>query len=487
MRPCCCLDFRTTYAKLQGNANSRGCEKATRRLVFPLSCEHVSKNTITEGIISGMDPGYKTLRDPACRVKDGVDFWLGWFTSEQVKALRGDGAVRAIISNIKAKPDSLTKANLKARSGQIKNPGTSKNFRRSANMPNKRPHPSIPNAPPSQKKSSYLDKRAPMAVIQQFIIDPTLNFLSTAPGKNILPIYSYFQPAGDDVVVIVLEPSIPTYLPDFDWTRTVSRGDDHKSSELDPEADDRLQGQCTIERIGGANFGVAKNAKFALYECGPDLDGFMSTMAQIRDAIRLGRIAPAKNGFVMNARMRFGPEETEEAEFAAVMGERISALITDGVIFVASAGAGLANADESRVDTYPGKLSTRLPIITVGFVNPLDGSSIGPRGSGEVTVFAPDFGRCFHYDMSSDYFGGPGIALATVTGLVAYLLSLSDLAPRFGPPGVDRSRNVISHLQELSYARFGGQQAAIWNGQDNGDSAPSQDPFYDDYDDEWYI
>lgn len=441
-----------TYAKLQGNA--RGCEKATQRLVFPSSCEDVSKNTITEGIISGMDPGYKTLRDPACRIKDGVDFWLGWFTPEQVKALRGDGAVRAIISNIKAKPDSLTKVNFKAPSGQIKNPDT-KNNRRSANMLNKRPNFSISKAPFSQKKSLYLDKRTPMTVIQQFINDPALNFLSTAPGRRIIPIYSYFQPAGDGVLVIVLEPSLPTYIPDMDWTRIVSRGDDYKSSSLDPEGDDRLLGLCTLDRIGGEEFGVAKKAKFALYECGPDLDSFMSTMAQIRDAIRLGQVAPAENGFVMNARMRFGPEETEEAEFAAVMGERISGLITDGVIFVASAGAGLASADESHVTAYPGKLSTRLPIITVGFVSPLDGPSIGPQGSGEVTVFAPDFGRCLHYDVTPEYFGGPGIAVATVTGLVAYLLSLSDSAPGFGPPGLDRSRNIISHLQELSHARLG--------------------------------
>lgn len=445
----------------------------------------MSKNAVTEGIIGGMDPGYKTLRDPACLAKDGVDFWLGWFTPEQVKALRGDGAVRAIISNIKANPDSLTRANLKAPSGQIKIPDNSKNNRRSANKPNKRHYFSIPNAPFSQKKSSYLDKRAPI-VYQQYINDPTLNFLSTAPGKRILPIYSYFQPAGEDVVVFVLEPSLPSFMPYVDWTRTVSRVDDYKSSELDPEGDDRLLGLCTVDRIGGDDFGVAKKVKFALYECGPDLDSFMSTMAQIRGAIGLGQIAPVKNGFVMNARMRFKPEETEETEFAGVMGERISGLITDGVIFVASAGGGLANPDETRVTAYPGKLSTRLPIVTVGFVSPIDGASVGPRGSGEVTVFAPDFGRCFHYDINADYFGGPGIAVATVTGLVAYFLSISDLAPRFGPPGVDRSRNVISYLQELSHARFGGQQAAVWNGRDNGDSAPSQDPFYDDYDDEWY-
>lgn len=475
-----------TYVQLQGNAISGGCEKARQRLVFPLSCEDASKNIITEGIISGMDPEYKTFRDPTCRLKDGIDFWLGSFTAEQVKALRGDGAVRAIISNLKAKPDSLTKANHKASSSQIRNPDTSKNNRRSKIMPNKKPHFSISKARSSQKKSPNLDKREPMPVVQQFINDPALNFLSTAPGKNVIPIYSYLQPAGDGVVVIVLEPSLPLYIPDIDWTRTVSRGDTYKSSELDPEGDDRLLGLCTVDRIGGEQFGVAKKVRFALYECGPDLDSFMSTMAEIRGAIRLGRLAPANNGLVMNARIRFRPEETEEAEFAAIMGERITGLLTDGVIFVASAGAGLANADESRVAEYPGKLSTRLPIITVGFVSPFDGSSTGPQGYGEVTVFAPDFGRCLHYDTSPDYFGGPGIAVATVTGLVAYFLSISDLAPRFGPPGVDRSRNVINHLQELSHARFGGQPAAIWNGQDNGDSAPSLDPAYDDYDGDWY-
>lgn len=433
-----------------------------------------------------MDPGYKTLRDPTCRAKDGVDFWLGWFTPEQVKALREDGAIRAVVSNIKAKSDSLTGANLKASSAQMEILDTSKNNRRRANMPNKRPHFSILNAAFSHKKSSHLDKRAPMTVIQQSINDQALNFLSTAPGRSIIPIYSYFQPAGEDVVVIVLEPSLPSYMPLMDWTRTVSRGDDYKSSELDPEGDDRLLGLCTVDRIGGEQFGVAKKAKFAFYECGPDLDGFMSTMAQIRVAIRRGRIA-AKNGLVMNARMRFKPEETEETELAGVMGERISGLITDGVIFVTSAGGGLANPDETRVTAYPGKLSTSIPIITVGFVSPMDGASVGPQGPGEVTVFAPDFGRCVHYDVYSDYFAGPGIAVATVTGLVAYFLSLSDLAPRFGPPGVDRSRNVISYLQELSHARFAGRQAAVWNGRDNGASAPSQDPSYDDYDDDWWL
>lgn len=433
-----------------------------------------------------MDPSYKTLRDPSCRTQEGVDFWLGWFTSEQVKALREDGSIRAVISNIKAKSDSPTRAKLKTPSVQMQGPNTPKNNRRSANMSNKRPHLSIFKAPFSQKKSAYLDKRAPMTVIQQSIKDPTLNFLSTAPGKSIIPIYSYFQPAGEDVVAIVLEPSLPIYMPLMDWTRTVSRGDDYKSSELDPDGDDQLLGLCTVDRIGGEQFGVAKNAKFALYECGPDLDSFMSTMAQIRVAISHGQIAPAKNGFVMNVRMRFLPKETEETELAGVMGERISGLITDGVIFVTSAGGGLANPDETRVTAYPGKLSTSLPIITVGFVSPIDGASVGPRGVGEVTVFAPDLGRCLHYDITSDYFGGPGIAVATVTGLVAYFLSLSDLAPRFGPPGVDRSRNVISYLQELSHARFGGQQVAVWNGRDNGESSPSQDPSYDDFDDDWY-
>lgn len=259
-------------------------------------------------------------------------------------------------------------------------------------MPNKRPHISISNAPFSQKKSSYLDKHAPMPVIQQFINDPTLNFLSTAPGRNIIPIYSYFQPAGNGVEVIILEPSLPPYLPDIDWIRTVSRGDDYKSSELDPEGDDQLLGLCTVNRVGGELFGVVKKARFALGECGPNLDSFMSTMMQIYDAIRFRQIAPAKNGFVMNAQMRFRPEKTEEAEFAAVMGEKISGLITDGVIFIALAGAGLANADESHVTAYPGKLLTYLPIITVGFVSPSDGSSIGLQGSGEVTVFTPDFG-----------------------------------------------------------------------------------------------
>lgn len=57
-----------------------------------------------------MDPRFKVIQDPTGSVENGVLFWLGWFTLEQVKALRGDGhAVRAIITNIKAKLDGTIK------------------------------------------------------------------------------------------------------------------------------------------------------------------------------------------------------------------------------------------------------------------------------------------------------------------------------------------------------------------------------------------
>lgn len=47
---------------------------ATIRLVFPLNCQDVGKNAITEQKISGMDQQYKRVLDPACSVADGVFF-----------------------------------------------------------------------------------------------------------------------------------------------------------------------------------------------------------------------------------------------------------------------------------------------------------------------------------------------------------------------------------------------------------------------------
>lgn len=78
--------------------------------MFPRSRAETSQNTITERTIGGMNPRFKLIQDPTCDVANGVLFWLGWFTLEQVKALRGDAqAVRAVITNIKAKPDGTIK------------------------------------------------------------------------------------------------------------------------------------------------------------------------------------------------------------------------------------------------------------------------------------------------------------------------------------------------------------------------------------------
>lgn len=429
----------------------------------------MSENTITEGIISGMDPKFKVILDPTCDVANGVLFWLGWFTSEQVKALRGGGdAVRVIVKNIKAKPDKLTKAKRNGPKQSKRHFSVAKNFGSDLfdihNPELKVEHGfGISTAPIGQLGDVDLDKRESLLVLRKAVDDPSLNHLSGAPGKRIKNFYTLFREAGQGVLVIVLETGFPDAFSYIDPARILSGDSAFLHSPAAP--DDQSLGECTVDKIGGELYGVAVNTQFALFEVSPDLASFLPALATIARKIRDGQIVPLRNGMVMNVRMRFQPDEMEERELADIMSERISALLEVGIIFVASAGA---SGFETAITTYPGKLSTRLPIITVGVVAPYTGISNGPQGR-EGTVNAVILGRCSPSQFGSSFSRGAGIAVATVSGLVAYFLSLPALHARFGPPGLDRSRNVRAYLQQMSYQREPVSPGSVWNGHDNDD------------------
>lgn len=439
--------------------------------MFPRSCAEVSQNTITEGIINGMDPKFKVIRDPTCGVANGVLFWLGWFTLEQAKTLRGGGgAVRAIIKNIKAKPNSPTKVKRNGPKQPKRNTDIAESSERDVgdtHIPKlKVKHAfGVPNAPIVQGGIPGLDKRASLPVLRREIDDPSLNHLSAAPGKNIKSYYTFFREAGQGVLVIVLEAAFPDIFSNIDPGRIRNGDSDFLYSPAAP--DDQVLGECTVDKIGGELYGVATNSQFALFEVSPDLASFLPALAAIAGKVLDGQIVPLSNGMVMNVRMRFQPEEMEEQELADIMAERISRLLTVGIIFVASAGA---SGDETAVTTYPGKLSTQLPIITVGVVAPYTGIPNGPRGR-EVTVYAVILGLCSPILYGHRYSRGTGIAVATVTGLAAYFLSLPDLHARFGPPGLDRSRKLIEYLQLMSYKREPVSPGSVWNGHDNDDAS----------------
>lgn len=402
-------------------------------------------------MISKMDPKYETLRDPACNTEHGVFFWLGWFTPEQLQSLQKDDAVRGFMTNMKAKPEELTRTDLVGPFSQ-------------------------------QKQRPGLDKRASMSVSVRSTDDPTLEFISRGFKQTDFPsYYTSFEVGGEDVLAIVLTTALPVSLStDVDPSRIVSRSERSRgTTRTDAEDISPLLGSCTVQRIGGRDYGVSKNVKFALFEIEPSIAQVLVAMQLLHSRIMRRQMIPPKNGMVVNFQACFEPAEPDEEEILEfVMGKVISELIDDGVIFVASAGPGLATAGDTVVTAYPAKLSARLPIITVGSVNPFDGVVVGPRGPG-VTVFAPNTGKCS--SMSTQIYNGiedtildgsvagPSVAVATVSGLVAYFLSIPPLRLRFKQPGSPRSRRIITYLQLLSYSRGGGQKA-VWNGLDNLDS-----------------
>ncbi|MCJ1346257.1 hypothetical protein MMC31_004472 [Peltigera leucophlebia] len=421
-----------------------------------------------------MDQQYKRVLDPACSVADGVFFWKGRFTDEQAQSLRGNGLVKAIITNVKAEADRPKEMNpgsgMKKSKRQIKERQTYNSAEAGTLIPQFKS-----KAPRRDNPSSGhgIDRRDPMKVWRREVEDVGLNYLSTAPGKVMKRYYTYGIDAGKDVLVIVLDTGFPSSFVDIgDQNRILSRNT--ANLEATPNGEEESFGACTVEKIGGIGNGVAWHTQFALFEVTHDFDNFLQALASIDSKLDSNEIVPSSNGAVMNIRLRYIPISTdEEPYFAGILKWRMKPLIAVGIIIVTSAGASQSGPTDV-ITSYPAKLARDLPIVSVGFVDPTEASEpIGPHGNG-VSVFAPYLGKCHGAMPEPQYFKGAGVAVATVTGLVAYYLSLAQLKETLKTEGVgydswDWVRGVYAYIRRMGYERGNWAEHAVWNGHDNDD------------------
>lgn len=97
---------------------------------------------------------------------EGVFFWLAWLTPGQVETLRTDRlGVESIVANIEAEGlyiglDPLAQSN-------------DPDFTKALLVPKTR-----------KRSSRGVEKRSKVNVVEQAVADLSLNFLSTAPGKQ---------------------------------------------------------------------------------------------------------------------------------------------------------------------------------------------------------------------------------------------------------------------------------------------------------------
>lgn len=430
-----------------------------------------------------MNPKLLTQRHPRCGKNEGVFFWLAWLTPGQVETLRTNSlAVESILANIEAE-------GLRMRVDP----------RAQSNTPDFTKALLVPK---TWKRSTRVEKRSKVNVVEQAVDDLSLNFLSTAPSKMMYSTYKYFAQAGTGVTVLVIDTGLGRTSSDIGRARIV-----HRIYAVDIPVDDRESdlsteriGTCVAQKIGGTTFGVAKKAKFVIVTVKPNYASTISALAEVifyLDGVRGRQKQKTRGWTVINLRMSFSPNKREEAIVSQRFKELLEPLIHDHqAVVVTTAGeedAGYANPTNS-IKNYPAKLSLTHDILVVGPVLvskdpsqngiPYPGSSVFRE---QNIIYAPANGQCDRTisipNNNNPVTTGPSssiLSTAIVSGLVAYYLSLPDLANnKFRKGGVNTPAAVIEYLQQMSYSRGGGGNVpAVWNGLD----AEDRRGFYKD----WY-
>lgn len=427
------------------NTNIRPCEGTTQLIIWPVRCDDEAQNSITAGILGGMDNKFLTSFDPLCSMADGVAFWLAQLTGQQAEALRKEPAVNFVVPN----PEY--------------------NFGYLSTSP-------AGTGVPLPMKRSNLRKRGVLEVVKQRGADASLSFISTPAKKvNRKSDYGFFKQEGGPIRVFTIGTGLEESLPDFQgiilkWIFAF----DVLNQPTDSDGSGR--GSCIASKIGGKRFGVDKRAVLIPVKTYPSLGSLMDALGQVlREFTRMETAqVPIRGLNVVHIAGAWkgpsSPPERSEVIFAEHMKEQIEKLLSLGVIVVVSAGED-KSINYGEVTSWPAVLaaSPSSPIITVGGVQSQPGEEFGKRfawspGGAALTVSAPGNGMCANEkgDFMSAY--GTDFASAVVAGLISYFLSIPVLQQyfigQFNYPAA-----VRDYLVSLSVRRYFAQ-ASVWNGID---------------------
>lgn len=442
---------------------------------MPVDCGNIEQNEITARILGGMDAKFQTVPHANCKVEGAVFFWLAWLTPAQIESVKKQiEAVQSIMPNIKAESNPISVNTV----GQSDAP----------------PAFNPENAPFRHKRSHRVEKRVKVNVVKRETEDPSLRFLSTAQRKEMGAEYSHLNPAGDGVTVYIVDSGLQNQPLEIDPAR-VTRwiygvGTKKVTRDESPPSEGQV-GTCTAHKIGGVSHGVADKVKFVIVKVNLDVGSMFSGLMDLINDLKLqvGRGTVIRGWTVINLRMMFAAKfgnAKYEADLRRYMEMAIQPLVREyEAIVVTSAGQGQegelvpgaigVDGGFPPVRGYPAKLAATEDIITVGSVVATSGPNNGLRyswsaGGPQVTVYAPGNGACVDSLVTGDI-----IATATVSGLVAYFLSLPDLGKRLrnpkGKSGVPRA--MKNYLKSMAFRRYinpsdpARVEESVWNGLDN--------------------
>lgn len=324
---------------------------------------------------------------------------------------------------------------------------------------------------------------------KSFIPRPSLQFISTAPGKEDSGTYAYFleEKPQAQVSVFLLDVGYASSNSEFKGTK-VSWLYAEGTAKY-PEGDSTGHGTCMMSALLGDRFGVAKRVPHVVMTKISDYsDSVLDALKKITTLLTQWQISGQvvagftvihlsslwkRSGFLADTKLRALIEE----------------LVKDfQVVIVVAAGQDKSDkpdywSADGNVYLVPAMYSLDYDIITVGAVaaSPIDDPAAHgieypwSHGGPAVTVHAPGNGRCavdkIHKMEGFEDVTGTSIASAYTAGLVTYFLGLPDLGPLLRSASPNIPKAVKEYVQRKAWARNAARPSpAIWNGIDAQDA-----------------
>lgn len=411
-----------------------------------------------------MDNEVFAVKSPDCPDKKGVWFWVGKFTPEQIESIKKAAhVVKTVESNIPVGSDF--------RIGSTEESLDPAQFQKD-----------LMAIPLVEEFSLQRRERAGERYVSVARgMNPSLNFLSTAPGKERSNTFAAFKPTYNYMKIFLFEYGVMEYHPEIARMIAVVRETRymHPSHIRDSTLEENFQGTCMVSMLGSKRNGAAKglhssrSRRLTFVKINDQLWSLLAGIAEVYRTFQSDKYTTSGYNVVIMpvgiSMKNVRKELTPDVSLSRIQ-DMITRMIDNWqVVFVVAVGS--ENTETSGgtkvLETYPALWANRLPIIVVGAVDTSTGENPSWSYDGpELTVRGPAQGYCLNKKPV-----GTSVASAYVGGLVAYFLSLPDVGADLRGQG-NVPRAMIEYLRRLSYSRSPSntQALAVWNGLDSSNA-----------------
>lgn len=412
-----------------------------------------------------MDNEVFAVKSPDCPDENGVWFWVGKFTPEQIDSIKKAAhVVKTVESNIPVVSDFRT--------DPTEDSLDPAQFQKDL------------TAVPLVEEFSLQrrDRANERAVSVARGMNPSLNFLSTAPGNPPSNTYTAFKPSYNYMKIFLFEYGVIEYHPEIAGTIAAVRETRymHPSFIRESTPKENFEGTCMLSMLGSKRNGAAKGLhrirtrRLTFLKIYNQLWSFLAGIGEVYRTLQSDQYTTS--GYIVvvmpvGINMKnFNKALTPEVSLSRIQDMIIQMIDNWQVIFVVAAGSEentVTSGGTLTLETYPAIWASQLPIIVVGAVDIFNGENPPWSYDGpELTVRGPGQGYCLGTKPA-----GTSVASAYVGGLVAYFLSLPDVGAYLRGQG-NVPRAMIEYIRQLSYSRSPSnvRALAVWNGLDSSNA-----------------